>query len=110
MFCPEPGCDVVYFELNDGARCIFVKTELSVRVGVKETDDPIPVCYCWGYTKKEIIEDFLQHGRSLIKDQINSNCDSAPCPCNLKNPSGRGCSRILFPIVERLEAEVLGGN
>ncbi len=48
-FCRTAGCDVVYFS-NEAA---FRKTDLKVRVGIKETEDPVPLCYCFDYTRED---------------------------------------------------------
>ncbi len=47
-FCGAADCDVVYFPANPTAPT-FHRDELLVRVGVKETHNPIPLCYCWDY-------------------------------------------------------------
>jgi|SRR5260370_14074079 len=41
-FCEAQDCDVVYFA-PDSQAPIFRRADLLVRVGVKETADPIPV-------------------------------------------------------------------
>src|SRR5581483_9583127 len=46
-FCETSTCPVVYFPWDAGA-AIFHKPDLRVRVGLKEEQDPIPVCYCLG--------------------------------------------------------------
>lgn len=30
---------------------MVTKEMLTVRVGIKETEDPIPLCYCFGYDR-----------------------------------------------------------
>ncbi len=52
LFCATPGCDSVYFSSKGGA--IFYKKDLKVRVGLKEPEDPIPLCYCFGWDCKRI--------------------------------------------------------
>src|SRR2546428_7469745 len=49
-FCGARDCDVVYFSFDPQAP-IFRREHLMVRVGAKETADPIPICYCFGFTK-----------------------------------------------------------
>ena len=48
QFCRSAECDVVYFH-PDGER--LIKADVRVRVGLKETEDPVPLCYCFGFTK-----------------------------------------------------------
>ncbi len=54
-FCDAPDCDTVYVSvLGDH---LITKDMLTVRVGLKETDDPIPLCYCFGYDRAEVRYD-----------------------------------------------------
>jgi hypothetical protein len=46
FFCPDPDCNVVYFTA-DGET--LSKDALTVRVGLKESGSPRPLCYCFGY-------------------------------------------------------------
>lgn len=86
-FCRTPDCDVVYFATHD----VFHKEELKVRVGIKETADPIPLCYCFGYTREDIRHDAEtgQSGNTLEK--IKAEVQGGFCACEVKNPSGACC-------------------
>src|SRR3989442_12977471 len=53
LFCRSADCDVVYFH-PDGD-CLG-KPDVRVRVGLKETEDPVPVCYCFGFTEAMVKE------------------------------------------------------
>src|SRR5690348_14956918 len=52
-FCRTPDCETVYFS----ADLVFLKRDLRVRVGIKEREDPIPLCYCFDYTRADIQRD-----------------------------------------------------
>ncbi|MEC4680494.1 MAG: hypothetical protein VST67_07320, partial [Nitrospirota bacterium] len=63
-FCNAPDCDTVYVsELGDH---LITKDQLSVRVGIKEQDDPIPICYCFDFDRQSIHEDFQNKGSTEI--------------------------------------------
>lgn len=47
------------------------------------------VCYCFGYTKKDIENDFEKNGRSLIYAKILLEKKSGGCQCASMNPSGQ---------------------
>jgi len=47
-FCESSDCAVVYFAL-DAEAPRFRLEDLVVRVGAKETADPITICYCFGF-------------------------------------------------------------
>lgn len=47
------------------------------------------VCYCFGYTRSDIIQDVVQHGRSTILERIMAEKAKGGCQCQTKNPQGR---------------------
>jgi hypothetical protein len=47
------------------------------------------VCYCFGYTRKDIEQDFIKNGQSLIMAKIASEKKRGGCDCANKNPKGR---------------------
>lgn len=87
-FCDTPTCPVVYYAA-DGSQVL--KTQLRVRVGVKETEDPIPVCYCFNVTERKIREEIEQTGRSTASARIRAEVKAENCRCEMENPSGRCC-------------------
>ncbi len=89
-FCEAQNCDVVYFALDSQAP-IFRRADLLVRVGVKETADPIPFCYCFGFTRGNIHEEISETGRSTIAERITAEVKAGNCACEVKNPSGKCC-------------------
>lgn len=89
-FCEAQDCDVVYFALDPQAP-VFRRADLLVRVGVKETADPIPVCYCFGFTRGDIQDEIAKTGRSAIAEQISAEIKAGNCACEVKNPSGKCC-------------------
>ena len=88
-FCPEPSCDVVYFDVAAGS--IFGKKDLSVRVGRKETEDPIPVCYCFGFTVADLRSEIAERGMTDIPMSIAAEIRAGHCACEVKNPEGSCC-------------------
>ncbi len=89
-FCEAPGCDAVYFPLDTRAPT-FRRGDLIVRVGSKETADPIPICYCFGFTRKDIQREIAETGRSTIPNRIKTEVKAGNCACEVKNPSGKCC-------------------
>ena len=87
-FCGVNTCEVVYVGA-DGM--LIEKDQLKVRVGAKETSDPKPVCYCWGFDERQIVEDFRQYGRSTVRSYVQDQVQAGRCRCELTNPSGRCC-------------------
>jgi Zinc binding domain len=89
-FCNASGCEVVYFALDADAP-IFRREELTVRVGAKETADPIPVCYCFGFMRQDIWNETLSTGKSTVAERITAEVEAGRCACEVKNPSGKCC-------------------
>ncbi len=57
--------------------------------GTGEFKDNDLVCYCFGYTRKDIEKDYLDKGRSLILEKIVIEKKAGGCNCAVKNPKGR---------------------
>jgi hypothetical protein len=89
-FCEAQDCDVVYFGLDSQAP-IFRRGDLLVRVGAKATADPIPVCYCFGFMRKDIEDEIAETGGSTIAERISAEVKAGNCGCEVKNPSGKCC-------------------
>ena len=52
-------------------------------------DDDL-VCYCFGYTKKDIEKDYIDNNsQSTILERITFEKKSGKCNCAHKNPKGR---------------------
>lgn len=89
----------MYF--NNERASYFRKHDLSVRVGLKEVDDPIPICYCFGYTRRMILNEVAETGYSTAADRIKPEVRAGNCACEIKNPSGRCCLGEVAAIVKR---------
>lgn len=88
-FCRASDCDTVYYHPESG-QC-FDKADLDIRVGLKETEDPIWLCYCFDISKKMIDEALEATGRSSFEALIRREVALGNCACEVKNPSGRCC-------------------
>ena len=89
FFCESSTCKAVYFS-SPGER-IFHKQDLTVRVGLKETEDPVPICYCFGYSRKMAWDEIAETGKTEIPNKIKAEIQAGNCACEVKNPSGRCC-------------------
>ena len=47
------------------------------------------VCYCFGFTKKDIENDLNEHRTSKILEKIKMEKQLGGCQCSIKNPKGR---------------------
>ncbi len=89
-FCEAPDCEVVYFAL-DAQAPRFRREDLVVRVGAKETADPIPICYCFGFTRRDIWDEIRGTGKSTVAERITAEVKAGHCACEVKSPSGKCC-------------------
>ena len=98
-FCEAADCDVVYFPCDPQAP-VFRREDLLVRVGAKEKADPIPVCYCFGFTRKDIQDEIAKTGYSTVADRITAEVKAGNCACEVKNPSGKCCLGNVTKVVQ----------
>lgn len=88
-FCDAVDCDVVYVSaLGDH---LITKDLLTVRVGVKETAEPIPLCYCFGFDLQAVRDDIRLRGDTNIQKLITQRVKDGECRCEQTNPSGGCC-------------------
>jgi len=88
-FCAARVCPVVYFEEHGTG--VFTKDDLRVTVGVKARQDPIPLCYCFGFEESHIRAEISQTGKTTIAQKISTLISEGLCACEARNPSGACC-------------------
>ena len=103
-FCAAPDCDVVYFDNATGSR--FRKADLLVRVGQKESKDPILLCYCFEFTIADLRKDIIARGETDIPERITEEIRAGHCACEVKNPQGSCCLVDVRDAVKWLKAEI----
>lgn len=86
-FCRTADCEIVYFS----DQTVFNKPDLKVRVGIKETADPIPLCYCFDYSREDVRRDIESTGSTTLLEEIKAEVQGGFCACEVKNPSGACC-------------------
>lgn len=100
-FCKTLNCETVYFN-NNGLS--FRKDAVKVRIGLKETADPIPICYCFGFTAKMVYDEIQQQGHTTIPDRIKAEIRSENCACEIRNPLGHCCLGTVMQVVKQASA------
>jgi hypothetical protein len=103
FFDRSPDCEVVYFSNENDS--YFTKRDLHVRVGIKESDPPIPLCYCFGHTIGSARSEIQATGRSTVAAQITTEIQAGNCACVVKNPSGQCCLGEVNKAVKELLRE-----
>jgi hypothetical protein len=102
QFCRAATCDVVYF--HPEGFCLH-KADVRVRVGLKETEDPIPLCYCFGFTEAMVGEEIRATGRCTIPQRITAEVKAGNCACKIRNPQGSCCLGNITAAVKRAIVE-----
>jgi len=100
-FCASSDCSVVYFSRERS----FTTGDLRVRVGLKEKDGPVPLCYCFGFSEQAVKEEIAANGHSLIPQRITALIKERMCACEERNPSGACCLGEVMQAVKRLMKE-----
>ena len=106
-FCDAPDCDVVYFDNRAGS--VFRKGDLTVRVWQKETDESVPICYCFGYSMADVRRDLSTVGRTEIPATITNEVRSGHCACEVKNPQGSCCLGNVSISLSRIQLKIPTG-
>lgn len=101
QFCRSADCDVVYFHQN-GER--LTKADVRVRVGLKEAEDPVPICYCFGFTEAMAKREIESTGQCTIPNRISTEMKKDLCACEIRNPQGSCCLGNVTAAIKRLLA------
>jgi hypothetical protein len=98
LFCRSTDCDVVYFH-SDGD-CLH-KPDVRVRVGLKETAHPVPICYCFGFTEAMVREEIRATGQCTMPLRIAAEVKAGNCACEIRNPQGSCCLGNVAATIKR---------
>ncbi len=103
-FCATPTCAVLYYGV-DGT--VIEKGEANVRVGVKEAEDPLPLCYCFGFTRADVRRELAASGSCGIPGRIEASIRASGCECVRRNPSGACCLGEVRKAVEEATVQAI---
>ena len=98
-FCDSPDCDVVY--VSASGEQVITASQLSVRVGIKEKEDPIPLCYCFDFDRRAIWDDIRSKGTTDIPKIITQRIKAGECRCQVTNPRGNCCLGDIYQAVKQ---------
>lgn len=102
-FCGDPGCDVVYFD--NAVESVFRRSDLRTRVGLKETEDPVPICYCFDVTLADVRQEIATRGTTEVPAMVAAEVQAGHCACEVRNPQGSCCLGNLSRAVKAIESE-----
>ncbi len=97
-FCESSTCPIVYFSVEGET---FTTEDIKVPVFQKNEEDDVPVCYCFGWTRKRI-QEALSHSDRPVKGTIATHVKAGRCGCEVNNPQGTCCTRNISHYLESL--------
>jgi hypothetical protein len=89
LFCRSKNCDVVYYSSSNDF--VFEKQHLIVKVGQKEANGPVQVCYCFDYWVSDIEKEINETAKSTASQDIGQKIKAGLCACEIRNPQGSCC-------------------
>lgn len=100
-FCRDPLCPVVYFS-EEGQS--FGVDDLKVPVFQKESGEDVPVCYCFGWTRRRIWQE-LQGSKTpqAILEGIADHIKARGCGCQVNNPQGFCCLENVRQVILEMQ-------
>lgn len=104
-FCPNPDCEVVYF--NGKVRLTI--NEVKTKVFFKEKGSPRPLCYCKQVTEEDVINAIMKGARSVEEVEELTGIGNGG-HCVVTNPSGRCCRQFYVEYILTVLGSTEGGN
>lgn len=104
FFCASADCEVVYFD--EAQSEIYRKTDVRVLIGVKETGDNAPVCYCFDFTRGSIRNEIERDGTSTVPDRVKAGIAAKKCACETRNPQGSCCLGNVNSVTREIQQEL----
>jgi hypothetical protein len=106
-FCPDPDCEVVYFD-DAGGR--YTTEDVRVPVWQKEPFGARTICYCFGETEADMRAEIERLGRSDAVGRIRRHIEAGRCACEVRNPRGACCLGDVLAAVKRVALSLQDGE
>lgn len=99
QFCNSFDCSVVYFSAEGQ---VFTTSDLKVPVFQKNSEETVPVCYCFGWTRQALRQEITNSGESIAVASITAHVQAKRCGCEVNNPQGRCCLSNIKSFIQTL--------
>lgn len=86
-FCPDATCDVVYFSGTQ----TYNTDDVKVPVFQKDQGSAVPVCYCFGHSRLDVIQALQEDAGESLESSIRAHIKAGRCGCEVTNPQGSCC-------------------
>ena len=98
LFCPDPVCEVVYFDQRGKT---YLRRDVRVPVWEKEAAGSRMICYCFGENEADIRRELGEQGASGAVARVRAHIQAGRCACEIRNPRGVCCLADLIAAIER---------
>jgi len=88
FFCSEISCPVVYVSPSG---FVVETSDMRYAVSEKSACEERTICYCYGITYSQVVNEIAKKGRSASKAFVIEQTQLKNCACDVRNPSGRCC-------------------
>ncbi len=99
FFCENSPCEVVYF----ASGLVFSVDDVKVPVFQKDPGLDVPVCYCFGWTRRLLADELAATGQSTAAAHISGHVRAGRCGCEVNNPQGSCCLGNVRATVKALQ-------
>lgn len=89
FLCLNPDDSTVYYFPN--LDFSVNQDDVVTDIGFKTNSKTKTICYCFRHTKEDIIDDYLENGRSNIEIDVRQKVKDKLCTCEVSNPKGKCC-------------------
>lgn len=103
QLCQNSECQVVYFHRELGQ--IFGRDALTVKVWWKDPGLDVPLCYCKGVTRGQILEAW-EKGVRTFAEIVKATGAMGGRRCEYENPAGRCCSLAIQVYLQELDENI----
>ena len=98
-FCGSPDCQVAYFCVTGQT---FAIEDVKVPIFCKDNGEEVPVCYCFGWSRKRILDEIAFSGMSTAISSIKLHIQAGDCRCDVNNPKGSCCFGDVQHVVQQV--------
>jgi hypothetical protein len=88
-FCKNQSCNVAYF--SEDKQHLFFTVDLKEKATLKDRGMDVKVCYCFGYTRQDVLSELQNTGKSSVLEDIKFKMKDPGCFCEKSNPQGACC-------------------
>jgi hypothetical protein len=88
-YCHTAHCPICYFSQDPNH--FFEKNDLKVKASAKDSSLDVSLCYCFGLTRQNILDEIKKTGKSTALEHVKIKMKNPGCFCETSNPQGSCC-------------------